>query len=303
MAAREETLAISATGLTKDFGGGRGVFDLDLSVRQGECFGFIGPNGAGKTTTIRLLMDLLRADRGRAAILGHDTRTASLLVKRIVGYLPGELPQFGGLRGSEIIGLLASMRGGVDPTRIRALALRFDLDLGVRYRELSHGNKQKMALVQAFMHEPKLLILDEPTLGLDPLLQKEFRTLLAETIARGATVFLSSHVLSEVEQVCDRIAFIIGGRLTRTGSLAELRKLRVHRVELRISRPVDPDALLRVPGVSDVVIEDGHLRCAVSGSFGPLITTVGPSAIEEVDSRELSLEELFLAEYADGPRA
>ena len=298
----DEALAISATGLTKDFGRGRGVFDLELSVRKAECFGFIGPNGAGKTTTIRLLMDLLRADRGHASVLGHDTRRESLAVKRIVGYLPGELPQFGSLRGSEIIGLLAAMRGGVDLARIRALAERFDLDMGVRYRELSHGNKQKVALVQAFMHEPQLLILDEPTLGLDPLLQKEFRNLLAEMIARGATVFLSSHVLSEVEQVCDRIAFITGGRVTRTGSLAELRRLRVHRVELRISRPVDREALLRVPGVSDVVVEDGHLRCAVAGSFGPLMTAVGPSAIEEVDSRELSLEELFLAEYADGPR-
>jgi ABC-2 type transport system ATP-binding protein len=296
-------IAIGATGLTKDFGDGRGVFDLDLSVRAGEIFGFIGPNGAGKTTTIRLLMDLLRPDRGRASILGHDTRDESLLVKRIVGYLPGELPQFGGLRGAEIIGLLASLRGGVDQTRIGALAKRFDLDLHLRYRELSHGNKQKIALVQAFMHEPTVLILDEPTLGLDPLLQHEFRTLLAESVARGATVFLSSHVLSEIEQVCDRIAFITGGRVTRTGSLAELRALRVHHVEMRVSRPADRAALLRVPGVSDVVIEDGLIRCAVHGSFEPLMATVRANGIEELDSRELSLEELFLAEYGDGPRS
>ena len=294
--------AIHTSGLTKDFGAERGAFDLDLDVQQGEVFGFIGPNGAGKTTTIRLLMDLLRADRGRAAILGHDTRAESVTVKKLVGYQPGELPQLGGLRGREILGLLAAMRGGVDPRRVRALAERFDLDLNVRYRDLSHGNKQKILLVQAFMHAPPVLILDEPTLGLDPILQQEFRALVRETAKSGATVFLSSHVLSEVEQVCDRIAFIARGRIARSGSLRELRAARVHRVELALGRPTDGATLARVPGVSDVVIEDGHVRCAVRGSIGPLLETLEPNDIQELDSRELTLEELFLAEYADARR-
>ena len=295
--------AIQTSGLTKDFGAERGVFGLDLDVQQGEVFGFIGPNGAGKTTTIRLLMDLLRADSGRAAILGHDTRAESLVVKRLVGYQPGELPQFGGLRGREILGLLAAMRGGADRERVRALTERFDLDLGVRYRELSHGNKQKIMLIQAFMHAPPVLILDEPTLGLDPLLQREFRTLVRETAKTGAAIFLSSHVLSEVEQVCDRVALIARGRIARSGSLRELRTIRVHRVEVALSSPADVVALARVPGVSEVSVEDGHVRCAVRGSMAPLLATLGPSDIQELDSRELSLEELFLAEYSDARRA
>ena len=295
--------AISTSGLTKDFGLGRGVFDLDLRVAQGEVFGFIGPNGAGKTTTIRLLMDLLRADRGSARVFGLDTRAQSLAVKRLVGYLPGELPQLGGLRGREILGLLAAMRGVDCRGRARELAERFALDLDRPYRELSHGNKQKILLLQAFMHAPRLLILDEPTLGLDPLLQQEFRVLLDETVARGATVFLSSHVLSEVEQVCHRIAFITAGRIARAGSLAELRALRIHRVEVALGRPVERSVLARVPGVSDIALEDGHVRCSVQGSIAPLLTSLEPNDIQELDSRELTLEELFLAEYGNAPRA
>ncbi len=294
--------AIATTSLTKDFGSGRGVFDVDLTVYEGEIFGFIGPNGAGKTTTIRLLMDLLRPDRGHALILGHDTRTESLLLKRLIGYLPGELPQFGGLTGAEIVGLFAGMRGGVDRAHASALARRFGLELDRRYRELSHGNKQKVALVQAFMHRPRVLLLDEPTLGLDPLLQQEFRSLLRESVDGGATVFLSSHVLSEVEQVCDRIAFIDRGRVTRIGSLDDLRAVRVHRVAVTVGRKVDALAISRVPGISDVVVEDDRLRCAVRGSFAPLLDALAPADIRELDSRELTLEELFVAEYGDARR-
>src|SRR5665647_581710 len=189
-----ETPAVVCAGLTKDYGQGHGVFDLDLGIARGEVFGFIGPNGAGKTTAIRLLMDLIRPDRGAATLLGLDARRDSLAIKRRVGYLPGELPQFPGVSAGYVIGLLAGLRGGVEPERIRALADRLDLDLGRKFSDLSHGNKQKVGLVQAFMHEPDLLILDEPTLGLDPLMQREFRTLVEESVAAGATVLLSSHV-------------------------------------------------------------------------------------------------------------
>jgi ABC-2 type transport system ATP-binding protein len=301
MGVRGESLSIRAAGLTKDFGAGRGVFDVDLAIRQGEIFGFIGPNGAGKTTTIRLLMDLMRPDRGSAEILGHDTIADSLLLKRVIGYLPGELPQFGGLRVAAILGLFAGIRG-IDTARMVGLAGRFGLELDRRYRDLSHGNKQKVVLVQAFMHDPKVLILDEPTLGLDPLLQQEFRTLLRETIERGATVFLSSHVLSEVEQSCDRIAFIDRGKIGRTGSLDELRAIRVHRVDVTTSRAIDAAAVALIPGVSEVTVEDHKLHCEVRGSFAPLLEALGPEDIREVDSRELSLEELFVAEYGDARR-
>ncbi len=296
-----EQPAIECRGLTKDYGNGHGLFDLDLTVRRGETFGFIGPNGAGKTTTIRLLMDLIRADRGHASLLAMDARRDSLAIKRRVGYLPGELVQFPGVSAGYVIGLLAGLRGGVDPARIAELARRLDLDLGRRYETLSHGNKQKVALVQAFMHRPELIILDEPTLGLDPLIQREFRQLVGEAVTGGATVFLSSHVLSEVELICDRIALIRDGRLHRVGSLNELRALRVHRVEANFTGRLDPADLARLPGVSDTTVDDHHLGCAVQGSIAPLLPVLSAANVVELDSHELSLEEVFLGEFDQPP--
>ena len=231
-AAAETGVAIRADGLTKDYGAGRGVFDLDLQVRRGEVFGFIGPNGAGKTTTIKLLLDLIRPDRGRATLLGHDSRHGSVEIKRHLGYVPGELPQYPSLRGADIIELLARLRGGVDPAAVREIAGRLELDLSHRYQDYSHGNKQKLMLVQAFMHHPDLLILDEPTLGLDPLMQQEFFAMLAERAAAGGTVFLSSHVLSEVQRVSHRVGIVGGGRLLRIEPLEELRELQIGRAHV-----------------------------------------------------------------------
>ncbi|MFI7539718.1 ATP-binding cassette domain-containing protein [Actinoplanes sp. NPDC049599] len=289
--------AITCTGLTKDYGSGHGLFDLDLCVAAGETFGFIGPNGAGKTTTIRLLMDLIRPDRGSATLLGLDSRRDSLAVKRRIGYLPGELVQFPGVTAGYLIGLLAGVRDGVDPARIAALAERFDLDLGRRYETLSHGNKQKVGLIQAFMHDPALIILDEPTLGLDPLIQREFRAVIAESVARGATVFLSSHVLSEVELICDRIGLIRAGRLERVGSLNDLRTLRIHRVEAVYTGRLTAGDLSGIPGVSDPAVDDHHLSCAVRGTVAPLLRVLDEAGVVELDSHELSLEEVFLGEF------
>ena len=218
--------AIRTSGLTKDYGRGRGLFELDLQVAQQEVFGYLGPNGAGKTTTIRVLMGLIRPTAGSAYIFGLDCVRDAVDVKRRVGYLPGDVPQFGSLRGSEVIAYLGGMRGGVDRKVVRALAERFDLDLGRRFREYSSGNKQKLAIVLAFMHRPDLLILDEPTSGLDPLNQQEFYALLRETREAGATIFLSSHVLSEVEHVCDRVGILRAGRLVKVADLEELRRAR-----------------------------------------------------------------------------
>jgi ABC-2 type transport system ATP-binding protein len=214
---------IRTSKLSKDYGAGRGLFELDLEVSVQEIFGYLGPNGAGKTTTIRLLMDMIRPTAGAAYVFGLDCRRDSVAVKRRVGYLPGDLPQFGSLRGREVVAYLGGMRGGVDSKVVRALAERFDLDLSRRFREYSSGNKKKLCILLAFMHGPDLLILDEPTSGLDPLNQQEFYQLLHETRDGGATVFLSSHILSEVEHVCDRVGILRAGRLVRVAKLDELR--------------------------------------------------------------------------------
>ena len=295
--------AISTVGLTKDYGHGHGVFDLDLVIDRGEVFGFVGPNGAGKTTTIRLLMDLIRPDRGTAALLGLDSRRDSQEIKRRIGYVPGELPQYPGVSAGYVIGLLAGLRGGVDPARIAALAERLELDLRQRYQSLSHGNKQKVLLVAAFMHDPDVLILDEPTLGLDPLMQREFRAHVVEARARGATVLLSSHVLAEVELVCDRIGLIRTGHLLRVGSMEQLRTVRAHRIEALVGQPGDPAELAGLPGVSDVEVEGRLATCTAHGDVGPVVAVLTTWGVVELDSRELSLEEVFLSEFAAESRA
>jgi ABC-2 type transport system ATP-binding protein len=288
--------AIVCSGLTKDYGQGRGLFDLDLEVHAGEVFGFIGPNGAGKTTTIRLLMDLIRPDRGAARLLGLDARRDSIAVKRRVGYLPGELPQFPRVSASHVITMMAGLRGGVDPALIEALAERLDIDLGRKYEDLSHGNKQKVGLIQAFMHRPDLIILDEPTLGLDPLMQREFWRLVQEASSAGATVLLSSHVLAEVELGCHRMGLIRNGRLLRAGTLEELRTTRVHRIDAIVHDHPDVAALEGVQGVSEVAVQGDHLSCSVHGSIGPLLAWLSARDVVELDSRELSLEEVFFTE-------
>ncbi|HKF19649.1 MAG TPA: ABC transporter ATP-binding protein, partial [Candidatus Dormibacteraeota bacterium] len=197
----DEAAAVRTSGLSRDYGAGRGLFDLDIEVRTGEVFGYLGPNGAGKTTTIRLLMGLARPTRGSASIFGLDCQSQAVEVKRHVGYVAGEPPQFGALRGREVIAYLGAMAGGVDHAHVKQLSERLELDLSRRFREYSTGNKKKLVLVVAFMHRPRLLILDEPTSGLDPLNQQEFYDMVREARQDGATVFLSSHVLSEVEHI------------------------------------------------------------------------------------------------------
>ena len=291
--------AIRTESLTKDYGQGRGLFDLDLEVRSGEVFGYLGPNGAGKTTTIRQLMGLAYPTRGRASVFGLDCHRQAVEVKRHVGYVPGEPPQFGGLRGREVIAYLGAMAGGVDGTNVRSLCDRLQLDLSRRYREYSSGNKKKLLLVIAFMHRPELLILDEPTSGLDPLNQQEFYAMVREARQGGATVFLSSHVLSEVEHVCDRVGIIRAGRLVNISSMDELHEIRLHRVEIEFAGDVPAEAIRLAAGVDAVTVENHRVHCVVHGSFEPLMTAVAHAQIVNLSSHEPSLEDTFLEYYSD----
>ena len=291
------TEAIETEGLTKDYGNGRGIFDLDLRVPAGEVFGFLGPNGAGKTTTIRLLMGLIHATRGGARIFGLDCDRDAVAVKRKVGYCPGELPQFGGWRGAEIVAYVAGLRGDVTDAAITALATRLDLDLGRKYREYSHGNKQKLALVLAFMHQPALVILDEPTTGLDPLVQQEFYGIVRDARTGGATIFISSHVLSEVEHVCDRVGIVRDGHLATVSALDDLVRMRAFRVEIDFAGDVPVDRLKQVEGLDQLVVTDHRATALLRGTFEPLMAAVAGTRVVGFTSREPSLEEIFLTYY------
>jgi ABC-2 type transport system ATP-binding protein len=295
------TAAIRTEGLTKDYGGGRGLFDLDLEVAEGEAFGYLGPNGAGKSTTIRVLMDLIHPTRGSASIFGLDTMRQSVKVKRLVGYMPGELPQFGGLRGRDIAGHFGALRGGVDQARVKEICERFDLDLRLKFRQYSSGNKRKLGILLAFMHRPKVLVLDEPTNGLDPLNQQEFNKLVNEARADGATVFLSSHVLSEVEHVCQRVGIIRRGKLVRAARLEELHEMRVRRVEVEFAGDAEPQLFEHLPGIENVQSNHHRVTFTARGSLEPVADALAGHHVVNLASHEPSLEEVFLSYYEDRP--
>jgi ABC-2 type transport system ATP-binding protein len=294
--------AVEAQGLSKDYGSGRGLFDLDLAISRETVFGYLGPNGAGKTTTIKLLMAMVRPTRGSARIFGLDCQRDAVAVKSKVGYLAADLPQFGGLRGAEVVSYLAGLRGGVDRQRVKTLAERLDLDLGRRFREYSSGNKKKLGIVIAFMHAPDLLILDEPTGGLDPLVQQEFYRLLGESRASGATVFLSSHILSEVEHVCDRVGILRQGRLIRVAELEELHDIHFHKIEILFDGLPPLDRLGKVHGLEQLVRQGSRVSFTLHGDFEGLFKALAGSKVVNFDSREPSLEEVFLAYYREDDR-
>jgi ABC-type multidrug transport system ATPase subunit len=283
--------------LTKSYGVHRGIVDVDLAVERGEVFGFLGPNGAGKTTTIRLLLDLIRPTRGRAMVLGLDSTRDAVAIHRRTGYLPGEFALYDRLTGGQTLEYFANLRGGVDRAYQRTLTERFDLDPSRRFREYSKGNKQKVGLVVALQHRPELLVLDEPTSGLDPLVQQTFFEVLREAVAEGRTVFLSSHVLSEVEKTCDRVAIIREGRLIRVDRVDALRSLAVHQVELRFTGSVPAGEFERIAGVTGVQAEDHVLRMHVTGPIAPVVKAAARFELVDFVSREPGLEETFLAEY------
>ncbi len=284
--------------LTKAYGPHRGIVDVDLTVNEGEVFGFLGPNGAGKTTTIRVLLDLIRPTSGTATVFGVETTADPVAIHRRIGYLPGEWNLYDRLTGAETIRYFANLRGGVDPGFVAQLVQRLDLDPSRRFGEYSKGNKQKVGLVVALQHKPELLILDEPTAGLDPLVQQSFNELLFEAKAEGRTVFLSSHIISEVERTCDRVAIIREGRLVRVDTVEGVRALAAHEVELRFAAPVPAAAFEAIDGVTNVVEEGRTLRMLVTGPIAPVVRLAGQHELVDFVSREPSLEEVFLSEYA-----
>ncbi|HVA87122.1 MAG TPA: ABC transporter ATP-binding protein [Candidatus Saccharimonadales bacterium] len=291
------TAAMRTEKLTKAYGDHRGIVELDLEIETGEVFGYLGPNGAGKTTTIRVLLDLIRPTSGHAYVFDTETTADPVGIHRRVGYLPGEFALYDGLTGGQTIEYFANLRGGVDPAYVGALIERLDLDPSRRFREYSKGNKQKVGLILAFQHQPELLILDEPTSGLDPLMQQEVFKLVQEARSEGRTVFFSSHVISEVERVCDRAAIIRDGRLVRVDRVDALRDIAVHHVELRFIGPVPTNSFTAIPGVSDVTAEGHVLRMTVAGPIAPVVREAAQFELADFVSREPNLEEVFLAEY------
>ncbi len=291
------TAVIETEKLTKSYGSHRGIIDLDLAVAQGEIFGFLGPNGAGKTTTIRTLLDLIRPTSGTARVFGIESSADPVAIHRRIGYLPGEFALYDRLTGGQHLEYFANLRGGVDAAYQASLVERFDLDPSRKFKEYSKGNKQKVALVIALQHRPELLMLDEPTAGLDPLVQQTFFGVLREAVAGGATIFLSSHILSEVEKTADRVGIIREGRLVKVGTVDDLRDLAHHQVELRFAGEVPVAAFEALPGVSEVVVEDHLLRLRVAGAITPVVQAAARYELLDFVSREPSLEETFLAQY------
>jgi len=293
--------AIRTERLTKMYGPNRGVLELDLTVDEGEIFGFLGPNGAGKTTTMRILLDLIRPTSGRAEVFGMDTIRDARAIHRRVGYLPGEFDLYERLTGADTIRYFANLRRGVDERYVNELVERLELDPSRKFGEYSKGNKQKVGLVVALQHRPDLLILDEPTAGLDPLVQHTVFGLLREATAEGRTVFLSSHIIAEVDRTCDRVAIIREGRLVQVDRIEAIRRLAFQHVSLTLSRPIGDGSLDALPGVSHVVIDGPLVTMRVNGPLGPVVEAVAPYGLVDVVSHEPNLEDVFLAHYGRDP--
>ncbi len=287
--------------LTKTYGSKRAIADVSFEVEEGEVFGFLGPNGAGKTTTIRTLMALLRADSGTARIAGLDSWEKSLEIKRIVGYLPGEPALDPNLSGGQILEYFGHLRGGVDRTYLKQLIDRFDLDTSRKFRQYSTGNKRKVVLIQAFMHRPRVLILDEPTSGLDPLNQQEFDRLVKEARDEGRTVFLSSHVLSEVEKICTRVGIIRDGSLVRIGGVSEVSAIKRYEITITFADAVPVETFKALDGVAEVEsLDQGRgVRLAMQGPADAVIKAAARYAVVSLTSHEPSLEDIFLRYYGE----
>ncbi|MFE3255004.1 ATP-binding cassette domain-containing protein [Nocardia sp. NPDC059091] len=293
---------IEVRDLHKNFGQVRALDGLDLEVAEGEVHGFLGPNGAGKSTTIRILLGILSRTSGEAVVLGRDPWTDAVALHRDIAYVPGDVTLWPSLSGGETIDLLARMRGGIDQDRRAELIQRFELDPSKKARTYSKGNRQKVALVSAFSSNARLFLLDEPTSGLDPLMEQVFNECVAEAVARGTTVLLSSHILSEVERLCERVTIIRAGKTVETGTLAQMRHL--SRTSITAEMVRSPGDLSRIPGVEDISVEGNTLHAQVdSEHLGELIRVLGDAGVRSLVSQPPTLEELFLRHYSLDGRA
>ena len=290
--------AIHTEGLTKYYGKNRGIESVDLDVRVGEVFGFLGPNGAGKSTTIRTLLDEIRPTSGTAKILGLNARRDVVAIRRHLGYVPADLALYPNLTGRDTLTYFANLRGGVDWNYVEELAERLGSDLSRKVGDLSTGNRQKVGLIQAFMNRPALLIMDEPTSGLDPLVQREFQAMLREVTAEGRTVFLSSHTLSEVQRVADRVGIIRDGHLITVESVTDLRSKAMRQVEFLLDAPADASVFEALPGVRNVHVCDNIAEMTFEGDMGALLKAATDRyGIQDVRTSEADLEEIFLTYY------
>ncbi len=290
---------IEARALSKRFGTLVAVDGLDLEVRRGEIFGYLGPNGAGKTTTIRLCLDFLRPTSGSVSVLGGSGRDPA--VRRRVGYLPGDLRLDPRYTGADVLEFYGALRGGVDQALVAELLERFELDPTRPVGQLSTGNRRKVGIIQAFAHRPELLILDEPTSGLDPLLQHQFQEVLRGAVAAGATAFLSSHILPEVEVLADRVGILRRGRLVAVAGIDELRAQARQRIDFHVEGPADPAVFAGIPEVVSVEGRDGVIQVVVEGSVDRVIKAAAPLTVHRIVTHETDLEDVFLAYYQGDP--
>ena len=284
--------------LTKWYGSVCAIEDVSFDIEQGEIFGYLGPNGSGKTTTIRIFLDFIRASAGRAQLFGLDSHVHSSKIKSRIGYVPGEYGIYEEMRGFEYLRFFGALRGYRKPPLRDRLIEIFSLDISKRIKSYSHGTKQKLAVVQAFMHDPELLILDEPTIGLDPLMQQRFYELLMEMKKHGKTIFLSSHILSEVEKVCDRVGILREGKLVAIHEISEIKKIRLRSIEISFKQEVNK-SVFRLDGVRKIEKDGNTIKLRIDSNIDSILRTISEYPVENISFRDVSLEDIFMEYYSE----